>query len=143
MYLVDTNVVRELRKPRPDPRVTAWLRHIPDRDLFLSAVTIGELQLGVETLRLSNAGRAREMEGWVDQVAGVWNILPMDKAAFRRWGLLMRGGPRDLIADAPGGLIANTMIAATAHVHDLTVVTRNISGFLTLDVATLDPFAVV
>ena len=65
MYLVDTNVVSELRKPRPDRLVVAWLRRTSDRDLFLSAVTIGELQAGVEKLRLTDADRAAAIEAWV------------------------------------------------------------------------------
>lgn len=135
MYLVDTNVVSELRKPRPNPQAIAWLRRTSDRDLFLSAVTIGELQAGVENLRARDPARAEDIETWVGQIAGVWNILPMDAKAFRHWALLMNGRPGDLIADA--------MIAATAHVHGLTVVTRNIRDFDTLDVPTLDPFAPV
>ena len=135
MYLVDTNVVSELRKPRPEPRVIAWLRGVSDRDLFLSAVTIGELQAGVEKLRATDKARAKDIEAWVDQVASVWNVLPMDAKTFRQWGVLIHGKPRDLIADA--------MIAATAHVHRLTVVTRNLRDFVALDVPALDPFGPV
>ncbi|MSO99888.1 MAG: type II toxin-antitoxin system VapC family toxin [Acetobacteraceae bacterium] len=135
MYLVDTNVVSELRKPRPHPVAIAWLRGVSDRDLFLSAVTVGELQAGVENLRAKDKSRAEEIEAWVDQIAGAWNVLPMDTKAFRHWALLMQGRPGDLIADA--------MIAATAHVHGLTVVTRNIRDFATLSVPTLDPFVPV
>jgi len=135
VYLVDTNVVSELRKPRPDPFVVGWLRRVSNRDLFLSAVTIGELQLGVEKLRPKDRARAEEIEAWVDQVAAVWNILPMDVKAFRHWGLLMRGKQGDMIADA--------MIASIAHVHGLTVVTRNLRDFAPLGVPTLDPFAPV
>ena len=135
MYLIDTNVVSELRKPRPHPAVTAWLHRVSNRDLFLSAVTIGELQAGVEKLRLKDEALAREIEAWVDQVASVWNILPMDIKAFRHWALLMQGKPGELIADA--------MIAATAHVHTLTVVTRNLRDFRLLGVPALDPFAAV
>lgn len=133
MYLIDTNVVSELRKPRPDPYVSAWIRHVSNRDLYLSAVTIGELQAGVEKLRLRDTKGAGEIEAWVDQVASVWNILPMDAKAFRRWGLLMVGQPGEMIADA--------MIAATALVHGMTVVTRNLRDFVPLGVPTLDPFA--
>ena len=133
MFLIDTNVVSEARKPLPDPFVASWLRGVSDRDLFLSAVTIGELQAGVEKLRKTNPTAAAEIEGWVDQVATVWNILPMDARAFRHWGVLMR--------DQPGTMIADAMIAATAHVHHLTVVTRNIRDFDRLGVPALDPFS--
>jgi toxin FitB len=135
VYLVDTNVVSELRKPRPHPRAAAWLRGVSNRDLFLSAVTVGELQAGVEITRQQDKAKAAEIEAWVDQIAGAWNILPMDARAFRHWATLMHNRSDDLIEDA--------MIAATAHVHGLTVVTRNIRDFCPLGVPTLDPFASV
>ena len=135
MYLIDTNVVSELRKPRPHPLVIAWLHGVSNRDLFLSAVTVGELQAGVETTRRQDKTKAEEIEAWIDQVAAVWNVLPMDAKAFRHWAKLMHGRSDDLIEDA--------MIAATAHVHELTVVTRNIRDFVRLGVPTLDPFAPV
>jgi toxin FitB len=135
VYLVDTNVVSELRKPRPHPRAIAWLNGVSDRDLFLSAVTVGELQAGVEITRRQDKTKAEEIEAWVDKIAGAWNILPMDARVFRQWARMMHGRSDDLIED--------TMIAATARVHDLTVVTRNIRNFRPLGVPTLDPFAVV
>jgi toxin FitB len=135
VYLIDTNVVSELRKPRPHPLVIAWLRGVSNRDLFLSAVTVGELQAGVEVTRRQDEIKAQEIEAWVDQVAGTWNVLPMDAKAFREWAKLMHGRPNKLIEDA--------MIAATAHIHDLTVVTRNVRDFVSLGVPTLDPFAPV
>ena len=135
MFLVDTNVVSELRKPRPHPRVFAWLRDVPDRDLFLASVTVGELQAGVEITRRQDTTKAEEIEAWIEQISSVWNILPMDAKAFRYWARLMHGRSGDLIEDA--------MIAAIAHVHDLTVVTRNVHDFAPLGVRTLDPFASV
>jgi predicted nucleic acid-binding protein len=135
VYLIDTNVVSELRKPRPHPLVVAWLRGVSDRDLFLSAVTVGELQAGVEITRRQDKAKADEIEAWVDQIAGAWNVLPMDAKVFRYWARLMHGRSDDLIEDA--------MIAATAHVHDLVVVTRNVRDFASLGVPTLDPFASV
>jgi predicted nucleic acid-binding protein len=135
VYLLDTNVVSELRKPRPHPLVIAWLRGISDRDLFLSAVTVGELQAGVEITRRQDKDKANEIEAWVDQIAGTWNVLPVDAKVFRYWARLMHGRSDDLIEDA--------MIAATAHVHGLIVVTRNIRDFATLRVPTLDPFVPV
>jgi predicted nucleic acid-binding protein len=121
LFLVDTNVVSELRKPRPHPRVVGWLQGVADRDLFLSAVTIGEIQAGIEITRQQDQPKAQEIEGWLEQVAAVWNILPMDAPAFRQWARLMHGRSDHLIEDA--------MIAATALVHGLTVVTRNLRDF--------------
>lgn len=133
--MIDTNVVSELRKPRPHPLVLTWLRAVSNRDLFLSAVTVGELQAGVEVTRQQDKTKAEEIDAWIDQVAATWNVLPMDAKAFRYCARLMHGRSDDLIEDA--------MIAATAHVHGLTVVTRNVRDFVPLDVPTLDPFTPV
>ena len=78
MYLLDTNVVSELRKPRPHGAVLAWLDGTADEDLHLSAVTLGELQAGVEITRERDQEKASEIEIWIDQVAQTWNILPVD-----------------------------------------------------------------
>jgi toxin FitB len=133
MYLLDTNVVSELRRPRPHGAVLAWLGSVSDADLHLSAVTIGELQAGVEITREQNPERAAEIEGWLEEVAATWNVLAMDAGAFRRWAKLMHRRSDHLIEDA--------MIAATATVHDLTVVTRNVRDFEVFGVRTLNPFA--
>ncbi len=133
MFLLDTNVVSELRRTRPHGAVLAWLRATPDADLYLSAVTIGELQAGIEITREQDVAKAAEIETWLEQVAASYNILPMDGRAFRCWARLMHRRPDDLLEDA--------MIAATATVHNLTVVTRNIRDFEPFGVATLDPFS--
>jgi len=132
MYLLDTNVISELRRARPHGAVLAWLKGVDDADLRLSAVTLGEIQAGIEMTRKQNPARAAELEQWLDAVAGSWNVLPMDGATFRRWAQLMHGRSDDLIEDA--------MIAATAAVHGLTVVTRNVRDFRHFRVKTLDPF---
>jgi toxin FitB len=132
MYLVDTNVVSELRRPRPHGAVSAWLESVADADLHLSVVTIGELQSGVEITRDQDSERAAEIERWLEAVADTWNILPMDARTFRRWAKLMHARPDRLIEDA--------MIAATAATHDLTVVTRNVRDLEVFGVRTLNPF---
>jgi hypothetical protein len=132
MYLLDTNIISELRRPRPHAGLIAWLSGIaPDR-VFISAVTLGELQAGVEKVRQQDLGRAELIESWIDSVAVSHNVLPMDGGAFRCWARLMYGKPADLIADA--------MIAAIASVHNLTVVTRNLRDFERLGVPALNPF---
>jgi predicted nucleic acid-binding protein len=131
MYLLDTNVVSELRRQRPHGAVVAWLRSLDQRDLFISAVTLGELQAGIEVTRERDATKATEIEAWVDRVSETWNILPMDTATFRMWARLMHRRSDDLIEDA--------MIAATARVHGLRVVTRNVKDFKHFGVSVLNP----
>jgi predicted nucleic acid-binding protein len=132
VYLLDTNVVSELRKPRPNPKVIAWIQDADEPDLHLSAVTIGEIQAGIEVTRTQNPAKAEELERWAGQVADSYNVLAMDGACFRRWAKLMHRQSSTVYEDA--------MIAATALVHDLTVVTRNVRDFSRFDVPVLNPF---
>jgi predicted nucleic acid-binding protein len=132
MYLLDTNVISELRRPKPHGAVVAWLHGVADNDLHLSAVTLGELQAGVEITREQDPEKAAQIELWVDQVAQTWNILPLDSRAFRVWAKLMHRRSDELLTDA--------LIAATAIVHHLVVVTRNVRDFEPLGVETLNPF---
>ena len=132
MFLLDTNVVSELRRPRPHGGVVAWLESVGDEDLHLSAVTIGEIQAGIEITRERDRLRAAEIETWLDEVAGTYNILAVDARTFRLWARLMHNKPDRLIEDA--------MIAATAAVHGLTVVTRNVRDFEGFGVQIFNPF---
>lgn len=132
MYLLDTNVVSELRKPRPHGAVLAWLQGVDDAQLHLSVVTIGEIQAGVELTRQQDAAKAQEIEAWLEQVASTFNMLPMDVPAFRAWARLMHRQSDTVSEDA--------MIAATAQVHGLTVVTRNVADFNAFGVPLLNPF---
>jgi predicted nucleic acid-binding protein len=132
VYLLDTNVVSELRRPNPHRAVVAWLASVAPEDLFLSAVTIGELQTGVERARQHDAAKCYVIEAWIDSLADSFGILPMDGRTFRRWAKLMHGQPPELIADA--------MIAATALTHGLTLVTRNVRDFERLGLSVIDPF---
>ena len=133
MYLLDTNIVSELRRGRPHGAVVAWLREIRNEELHVSAVTIGEIQSGIEITREQDENNAAEIEAWLEQVAETYNVISMDARAFRSWARLMHRRPDDLIEDA--------MIAATAAVHNLTVVTRNVRDFADFGVRTLNPFA--
>ena len=131
-YLLDTNVVSELRKPRPHGAVLSWINQLQVDQIYLSAVTIGELQTGVELARRQDPAKAAEIELWVDQLAESLQVLSMDAACFREWARLMQGKTERLIEDV--------MIAATARIHQLTVATRNVRDFKQLDVQVVDPF---
>jgi len=131
-YLLDTNVVSELRKQRPHGAVLAWLNSQDDADLHLSAVTLGEIQAGVELTREQDPSTADEIETWLALVAEAYNVVPMDAAAFRAWARLMHRKSDTLYEDA--------MIAATAQVHGLTVATRNVADFKALGIAVFNPF---
>ena len=133
-FLLDTNVVSELRRPRPHGVVLAWLETIDDADLYLASVTIGEIQAGIELSREQDASKAAEIEQWLNRVCDTFSILPMDGPAFRCWARLMHRQSDTLYEDA--------MIAAIAKVHQLTLVTRNVSDFRRFDVPLIDPFVV-
>lgn len=131
-YLLDTNVVSELRKPRPHGGVVAWLESVDDTQLHLSAVTVGEIQAGIELTREQDPKKAEEIEAWLELVSATYNLLPMDAKTFRAWARLMHRKSNTLYEDA--------MIAATAKVHGLTVVTRNVADFNALGLEVFNPF---
>ncbi len=131
-YLLDTNVISELRKSRPHGAVLAWIESLRPEQIFVSAVTVGEIQAGVELTRRQNASKAREIEDWLNYVETVFAFLPMDPACFRAWSRFMAGKPTTLREDS--------MIAATAAVHRLTVATRDEKDFKHLGVRVVNPF---
>ncbi|HRH06907.1 MAG TPA: type II toxin-antitoxin system VapC family toxin [Burkholderiaceae bacterium] len=132
MYLLDTNVVSEFRKPRPHGAVLSWLNGVDDADLFISAVTLGEIQAGIELTREQDSEKASSIEFWADQMAATYNMLPMTAEVFRQWAKLMHKQSNTVSEDA--------MIAATAMVHQLTVVTRNVNDFERFGVNIINPF---
>ena len=132
MFLLDTNVISELRRAKPHGAVLSWLRAAPEQDLHLSAVSLGEIQAGIELTREQDPTKADALESWVEQVAASYNVLPMDAETFRIWARLMHRRSDTLYEDA--------MIAATAKRHQLTVVTRNVSDFSHFGVTVFNPF---
>jgi hypothetical protein len=132
MYLLDTNVVSELRKPKPHGAVIAWIRAIPDDQLFVSALTLGELQAGAERTRRQDREKAEAIDAWIDELSEAYEIIPMDASMFREWARLMEGRSDHLLEDA--------MIAATARVRGFIVATRNVRDFKDLAVEVFNPF---
>ena len=125
-------MVSELRKQRPHGGLVACLQSIDDVKLYLSAVTVGEIQAGIELTREQDTAKASEIETWFELVVSAYNNLPMDVAVFRSWAKLMHKKSDTLYEDA--------MIAATAQVHGLTVATRNVGDFNALGLDVFDPF---
>jgi len=136
-YLLDTCVVSELIKPTPDESVVEWFAQTPDEDLYLSSVAIGEIAQGLEALPSSR--RRRVYENWFHtnvEIAYAGRILAYDAAAAKRWASIMvtaaaKGHPRPAI---------DAMVAAIAAVHDMTVVTRNVSHLKYTGVSVINPF---
>ncbi len=133
MYLLDTVVISELRKRQPARSVVGWIGRQPEDGLFLSAVTVGEIQRGIAGKRKSDPSFADELARWLDTLLQVYGdrVLPMNAEIARLWG--------DLSWQA-GHAGADLPIAATAIHHRLTVVTRNTRHFDPLGVAVLNPF---
>jgi toxin FitB len=133
-FLLDTNVVSELRKgPRADARVRRWFAEIADDDLRLSVLVLGELRQGVERLRARDRASAERLDLWLAHLTAdhEGRILPIDERVAERWGRLNVPDP---VATVDG------LLAATALVYDLTFVTRNFRGVTRTGVRLLNPF---
>ncbi|MEQ1896593.1 MAG: type II toxin-antitoxin system VapC family toxin [Vicinamibacterales bacterium] len=133
-YLVDTNVISELRKgPRADQGVTDWLASVNDFELFLSALTVGELRQGIERIRSRDRVSAVHLERWLHGIVTSFEdrILPVDAQVADAWGRL------NAAKQTP---VVDGLLAATAQVRDLTLVTRNIKDVQRTGVRCLDPF---
>lgn len=134
MYLLDTNIISEFRRAKPHGGVLAWIQDVPDSSLFISAVSIGEIQAGIEKTREQDRAKGKLLDAWLNEVMDGYAVLPMDAAVFRVWGQLMHRQSDTVIEDA--------MIAATALANHLTVVTRNVKDFKRFNVNVLNPFKV-
>lgn len=138
MYILDTNVVSELRKVRlgkADPNVTAWAESVDAADLFVSVITIMELELGVLSIERKDANQGAVLRSWLEQLVlpeFSGRTLSIDRVIAQRCARLHvpnKHGERD------------ALIAATALVHGMTVVTRNVSDFKTIGVTIVNPWS--
>jgi len=134
MYLLDTVVLSELRKRQRDRGVLTWAERQRSADLFISVVSIGEIERGIALQQAKDADFSRALAVWLDRLLALYGdrILPFDLRAARRWGSL---------SAAIGNDGADLMIAATALEHGLTVVTRNVADFVPCGVPIVNPFA--
>lgn len=132
-FLLDTNVWSELRKRRADHRVAAWFAGVADEDIFLSVLVIGEIRRGVESIRGRDPAQAATLERWLLGVLRdcAERILPVTREVAEEWGRL---SSRKAIPSIDG------LLAATARVHGLTLVTRNVRQLAAVGVPLLDPF---
>ena len=134
-WLIDTNVVSEIRKgERCHDLVAAWWAGLADEDMFLSALTIGEIRKGIEIVRPRNPAKAGEIEAWLHLLCTAFadRILPIDAAVAQTWGRLCATRPMPAI---------DTLLAATALAHDLVLATRNVADVAGSGARLFDPFS--
>jgi hypothetical protein len=133
MFLLDTNVISELRKNKPHGAVLAWFDSVRAQDIAIPASVIGELQEGVELTRRQDPQKALDIEHWIDRIMLTYAVVSIDGETIREWVRLMVGRSPNLSEDV--------MIAATARLHRCIVVTRNVTDFADLGVKVFNPFA--
>jgi predicted nucleic acid-binding protein len=132
-YLLDTNIVSELRKPAPNPELSAWHRRNRDADAYISVLVIAEIRRGIERVRPRDPSQASALERWLAALTSsyVHRTLPVSADVADEWGRLSARNPPPPI---------DGLMAATAKVHGLTLVTRNVNDVARTGVALLNPF---
>ncbi|HWB31102.1 MAG TPA: type II toxin-antitoxin system VapC family toxin [Vicinamibacterales bacterium] len=132
--LLDTNILSEIRKPRPNAAVLAWFDAQEADDLYVSVLTLGEIREGVDRLAARDEARARTLRRWLADLSVLYadRILPVDLAVAEDWGRLRASAARTLP-------VIDAFLAATARVHGLTLVTRNEKDFRGIDVPVFNP----
>jgi hypothetical protein len=133
-YLLDTNVISELVKARPDANVLHWFEGLPDRALHLSVLSLGEIRKGVEAM--STGARREKLRVWLEQELPDWfedRLLPISPQIADRWGCLLAESGRPLPA-------VDSLIAATALQHGLRLVTRNVADFQVAGLEVVNPW---
>jgi toxin FitB len=134
-YLIDTNVISELRKgSRADPAVVAWFADVEDDEIFLSALTLGEIRRGIESIRRRDPDAAAALDSWLGRISGTHRerVLPIDRAVAEEWGRMNVPDPLPVV---------DGLLAATARVNGLTLATRNAADIARAGVEYLNPFA--
>jgi toxin FitB len=133
LYLLDTDIVSELRKPRRNENVTAWIESVAPADLFFSLITVVEIERGIERQRHNDPVFARDLATWLDAILRLYGerVLPLTINIARRWGRL---------SAQIGNTNLDLGIAATALEHGLTVVTRNVGHYRRTGVEVVNPF---
>lgn len=134
MFILDTMVVSERTKPRPDPHVRTWLSTLDPQQQFISVLSVGEIRFGID--RMPASANKRRLEIWFDELVPFFTgrILPVDLAVAQRWGRLRHDVRRSVSA-------ADSLIGATALVHNLAVATRNVGDFSDFGVGVVNPWA--
>lgn len=132
-YLLDTNVISELRKRHPDPNVVAWFDTVSSAEIFISALTVGEIRLGIERLRGKDPAQAEHLEHWLQGLRATYqaHIVGIDAAAAEEWGRLNAHDPLPVI---------DGLLAAAAKIRGWTLVTRNSADLARSTVMLLNPF---
>ncbi len=134
MYLIDTNIISEVRKGRRcDPNVAAWYRSIRDDEVFLSVLVIGEVRQGIERLRPRNPRHAHALEQWLEELLQSFGdrILPIDEKVAQNWGRFNASRVFPVI---------DSLLAATAEAYGLTLITRNVKDIEGSGVRCMNPF---
>ena len=133
-YLLDTNIISEIRKgPRCHPNIAAWYSNLEEESLYLSVLVLGEIRKGIEGLRGRDAGKANVLDLWLEQLQTSFQsqILPVDITISQEWGRLSS------LHTVP---VIDGLLAATATAHRLVLVTRNTRDFADLGIQVLNPF---
>jgi predicted nucleic acid-binding protein len=133
-YLIDTNVISEVRKGgKCDPNVAAWWESVDDADIYLSVLVLGEIRKGVERARPNDPAQAQALEKWLTTVAESFaeRILPVDQAVADEWGRMSAKRPVSTV---------DALLAASAKVHGMTLATRNVSDVADLSADFVNPF---
>ena len=133
-YLLDTNVISEARKgQRANRHVRAWLDSVGDEALFLSVLVLGEIRRGIEQIRSTDPAQAGALERWLNGLEQDYHerILPITAAIAQQWGRLNAVRPLSSV---------DGLLAATAHIHEMTLVTRNVNDIARTGIRALNPF---